>query len=50
LEVILASTGEDLTQRVAAFEATVKADPCRGDRLWVKDKLDPEEEKLRFSK
>ena len=41
------ATAEDLIRRVAAFEA----DPCAvADRLWVKDHLDPEEEKLRFSK
>jgi transposase len=42
---------DDLIRRVAAFEADVNADPCAvADRLWVKDHLDPEEEKLRFSK
>src|SRR3954469_14169697 len=45
------ATAEDLIRRVAAFEAKVNADPCVvADRLWVKDHLDPEEEKLRFSK
>jgi transposase len=45
------ATAEDLIRRVAAFEAGVNADPCvAADRLWVKDHLDPEEEKLRFSK
>ena len=44
-------TAEDLTRRVAAFEARLNADPCTvADRLWVKDQLDPEEEELRFSK
>jgi transposase len=44
-------TAEDLIRRAAAFEAGVNADPCvAADRLWVKDHLDPEEEKLRFSK
>jgi transposase len=44
-------TAEDLIRRVTAFEADVNADPCAvADRLWVKDHLDPEEEKLRFSK
>lgn len=44
-------TAADLIRRVAAFEAGVNADPCAvADRLWVKDHLDPEEEKLRFSK
>jgi len=38
---------EDLIRRVAAFEADVNANPCAvADRLWVKDHLDPEEEKL----
>jgi transposase len=45
------ATAEDLIRRVAAFEADVNADPYTvADRLWVKDHLDPEEEKLRFSK
>jgi hypothetical protein len=44
------ATPEDLIRRVAAFEATVNQHPCFvADRLWVKDQLDPEEEKLRFS-
>jgi hypothetical protein len=34
-----------------AFERRVNADPYAvADRLWVKDQLNPEEEKLRFSK
>jgi transposase len=42
-------SAEDLTRRVAAFEARLNRDPYAvADRLWVKDKLDPEEEKLRF--
>jgi transposase len=42
---------EDLARRVAAFEATINQHPYAiADRLWVKDQLDPEEEKLRFSK
>ena len=45
------ATAEDLTRRVAAFERKVNADPYAvADRLWVKDQLNPEEEKLRFSK
>jgi transposase len=45
------ATAEDLIRRVAAFEAGVNADPCAvADRLWVKDHLNPEEEKLRFAK
>jgi len=44
-------TAEDLARRVAAFEARLNKAPCTvADRLWVKDQLDPEEEKLRFSK
>jgi transposase len=42
---------EDLTRRVADFEVRLNRDPfVIADRLWVKDILDPEEEKLRFSK
>ena len=45
------ATAEDLIRRVAAFEAAINQDPYAvADRLWVKDALDPEEEKLRFSK
>ncbi|MBV8703439.1 MAG: IS630 family transposase [Acetobacteraceae bacterium] len=45
------ATADDLTRRVAAFEAQVNQHPYAiTDRLWVKDRLDPEEEKLRFSK
>jgi DDE superfamily endonuclease len=41
---------DDLTRRVAAFEARINHEPCAlADRLWAKDRLDPEEEKLRFS-
>ena len=44
------ATAEDLTRRVGAFEAKVNQDPYAiADRLWVKDRLHPEEEKLRFS-
>jgi transposase len=40
---------DDLTRRVAAFEARINHEPCAlADRLWVKDRLDPEEERLRF--
>ncbi len=43
------ATVDDLTRRVAAFERQVNQDPCVvADRLWVKDHLDPDEEKLRF--
>ena len=41
----------DLTRRVTDFEARLNRDPfVIADRLWVKDRLDPNEEKLRFSK
>lgn len=44
------ATMGDLTRRVAAFGAQVSQDPCAvADRLWVKDYLNPDEEKLRFS-
>src|SRR3954454_16012236 len=39
-------TAEDLSRRVAAFETRLNQDAC-ADRLWVKDHLDPDEEKLR---
>jgi transposase len=43
-------TADDLSRRVAAFEARVNQDTCAtADRLWVKDRLEPDEEKLRFS-
>ena len=45
------TSAEDLTRRVAAFETRINKDPFTvADRLWVKDQLDPEEEKLRFPK
>jgi transposase len=45
------STADDLRRRVAAFETRINHDPCAvADRLWVKDQLDLDEEKLRFSK
>ena len=45
------ATADDLIRRVAAFEDRVNASPyLLADRLWVKDQLDPAEEKLRFSK
>ena len=44
-------TTEDLSRRVAAFEARLNQDPCTvAGRLSVKDRLDSEEEKLRFSR
>jgi len=43
------ASANDLTRRVAAFEARINRDACAiADRLWVKDHLDPDEEKLRF--
>ena len=45
------ATADDLTRRVATFEAQVNQQPYAvADRPWVKDRLNPEEEKLRFSK
>src|SRR3954470_13264111 len=44
------ASAEDLTRRAGDFEVRLNRDPFAiADRLWVKDKLDPEEEKLRFS-
>jgi transposase len=44
------ASAEDLTRRVADFEVRRNRDPfVIADRLWVKDRLDPDEEKLRFS-
>ena len=44
------ASAKDLTRRVEAFAASINQDPCAlADRLWVKDTLDPDEEKLRFS-
>jgi transposase len=48
------ASAEDLTRRVADFEARLNQDPLAidpfvvADRLWVKDRLNPEEKKLRF--
>jgi transposase len=45
------TSAEDLTRRAADFEVRLNREPfVIADRLWVKDQLDPEEEKLRFSK
>ena len=45
------ANADDLTRRVTDFEARLNRDPfVIADRLWVKDQLDPNEEKLRFSK
>jgi transposase len=42
---------DDLSRRVAAFEDRLNQDAYAvADRLWVKDHLDPDEEKLRFSR
>ena len=44
------ASAEDLTRRTSDFEARLNHEPfVIADRLWVKDQLDPEEEKLRFS-
>jgi transposase len=43
-------TAAELVARVAAFVLEINQDACAlADRLWVKDELDPDEEKLRFS-
>jgi transposase len=45
------SSADDLRRRAADFEARINQEPYAvADRLWVKDHLDPNEEKLRFSK
>jgi transposase len=44
-------TRDELLARVREFEHRINADPYAvADRLWVKDSLDPEEEKLRVSR
>jgi transposase len=44
------ASAQDLTRRVADFEARLNQEPfVIADRLWVKDHLNPDEEKLRFS-
>jgi transposase len=44
------ASAQDLTRRVADFEARLNREPfVIADRLWVKDHLDPDEEKLRLS-
>jgi transposase len=44
------ASAEDLTRRVADFEVRLNREPfVIADRLWVKDRLDPDEDKLRFS-
>jgi hypothetical protein len=45
------ASADDLTRRVADFEVHLNGDPLVvADRLWVKDRLDLDEEKLHFSK
>ena len=44
------ATANDLIRRIATFENKINQDPCIiADRLWVKDRLDPEKKELRFS-
>ena len=44
------ASADDLPRRVADFEVRLNRDPfVIADRLWVKEHLDPDEEKLRFS-
>jgi hypothetical protein len=44
------ATADDQIRRVATFEAAVNQDPYAvADRLWVKDTLDLDQEKLRFT-
>jgi transposase len=45
------ASSEDLIRRVDTFEVRLNRDPLAiADRLWGKDHLNPDEEKLRFSK
>ena len=45
------TSADDLTRRAADFEVRLNQEPfVIADRLWVKDTLDPDEEKLRLSK
>src|SRR3712207_368196 len=45
------ASAEDLIRRVDTFEVRLNRDPfIIADRLWVKDDLNPDEQKLRFSK
>lgn len=45
------ATAEELIRRIEQFCQRINANPYEvADRLWVKDHLDPEEEKLRISK
>jgi transposase len=44
------ASADDLIRRVDAFEVRLNRDPLViADRLWVKDRLDPNDDKLRFS-
>jgi transposase len=44
------ASADNLIRRVADFEVRLNREPfVIADRLWVKDRLDPDEEKLRFS-
>src|SRR4051794_28450915 len=44
------ASAEDLIRRVDTFEVRLNREPfVIADRLWVKDHLNPDEEKLRFS-
>lgn len=45
------ASAEQLIERVEQFRQRINANPYEvADRLWVKDQLDPEEEKLRIPK
>ncbi|MBF0110780.1 MAG: transposase, partial [Magnetococcales bacterium] len=45
------STSKELIDRVAKFQDEINQTPCElADRLWVKNSLDPEVEKLRIPK
>ncbi|MBF0427961.1 MAG: IS630 family transposase [Magnetococcales bacterium] len=45
------STSRELIDRVTKFQDDINQTPCQlADRLWVKDSLDPEVEKLRIPK
>jgi transposase len=45
------ASAPELIDRVEAFRQRINANPCAlADRLWVKDHLDPDEEKLRIPK
>ncbi len=44
------ANADELKQRVEPFQHQINADPLAiADRLWVKNHLDPQEEKLRVS-